>query len=300
MADEIVVSGIGDLITAAVMRAEYDMLLADRADFFGHPCVAAGYAGSAKGSNVVKVGQVGLMGYDLLAAGTPATALSNTALTDASDSITVAWYGKSYEMTDLAQAVSGLDPVLFARDAAITVSQTLVDLLAGLAAGYSQGVGATGVDMTVANFADAITALEIGKAGGPYLAVLHPRQWGDLRNDSLSLGGAVQHRFDSQAIIGAGGQYKGTLFGVDVFVTSHVDTANSAADRAGMMVAPGAFYWADAEFPANGDPNIVSMGRAALERVRTGKAGLTAYVTHAFLGVAEGQDLAGVKIVTDA
>ena len=77
-------------------------------------------------------------------------------------------------------------------------------------------------------------------------------------------------------------------------------TANTAADRAGGMFGRGAVVWADAMFPTNGDPNIINMGRAAFERERTGKAGLTAYITHAFMGVLQGIDAAGVSIITDA
>lgn len=302
MANEILIAGIADLMTAEVISSEYLLLLAEREDILNHPALV--YAGAASGSNVVKVPQIGLMGYDLLAAGSEGSALANTALADASDQITVAWYGKSYEQSDLAQIVAAngmLDPVMFARDAAVSTAQTLLSLIANLMDNFSTVVGSTGVDATHQNFIDAITALEINKVQGTYLSLLHPRQWGDLRTDSLSLGGAVQHRMDAQGVVAAGtGQYAGRLYGVDVFKTSHVPTMNAGADRGGGMFGRGAIAWADALFPANGDPNILSMGRAALERVRTGKAGLTAYVTHAYMGAAEMIDTAGVCIQTDA
>lgn len=300
MANEIKISGIGDLIAGEVMAAEYLMLLANREDFFGHS--ALHYAGAARGSNVVRTAELGLGGYDLLSAGTEGTALTNTALTDSSSDVTVAWYGKSYEQSDIARVAANglLDPVLFAQDAAVSLAQTLVDLIASLASGYSNTVGSTGVDMTAANYVDATTQLEISKVSGPLMCILHPRQWGDVKSAFLTLGGAAQYRTDAQGVFSGMGQYKGTLMGADVFVTAHVDTANTAADYAGMMFGKGAVIWADAEFPSDGDPNIVSLGRGALERVRTGKAGLTAYVTHAFLGVTEGIDAAGVGIITDA
>lgn len=301
MANEILTSGAGDLFASEVMAAEFLLLLADRDDLFQHPALV--YAGAAEGSNVVKVPEIGLMGYDILSAGTEGSALSNTALTDSSTSITVAWYGKSYEQSDLAQMVTQgrIDPVQFARDAVVSVGQTLISLIANIADDFTATVGTSGVNATVQDFTDAITTLEIAKSPGPYLCVLHPRQWGDVRTDTLSLGGAVQHRQDSQAVVMAqGSQYKGQLYGVDVFTSSHVPTANAAADRAGGMWGRGGIVWADGMFPDNGDPNIMSMGRAALERVRTGKAGLTAYVTHAYMGVAQGIDAAGVSVITDA
>ena len=302
MANEVLVAGIGDLTISEAMAAEFLFLLEDRADFLMHP--ALHYAGQPASSNVIRVSQLGLGAVDLLAAGTEGTALANTALTDASDDVTVAWYGKVYESSDLAKfAANGkLDPRLFAQDAAVSVAQTLVNLIAALGSGFSNTVGTSGVNMTIADFTDAITQLEISKAEGARLAVLHHRQYGDLRTDSLSLGGAAQFRLDSQGLVQtAMSQNRGQLFGVDVFSTGRVPTANAGADRAGMMFTKGGVLWADGNIQTDGDPNIVNLGgRAAFERVRTGKAGLTAYVTHAFLGVAEGIDEAGVGIITDA
>lgn len=301
MANEILVSGIGDLITQETMSAEYLMLLAERGDIFGHPALV--YAGAAVGSNVVRVPAAGLMGYDLLSAGTPGSALANTALTDASFDVTVAWYGKSYEAVDLARIVADgrLDPELFALDMAVSVAQTLMNLIANLADGFTNVVGSTGVDMTIGDWVDGITTLEISNAGGEFLGLLHPRQWGDMRTAALALGGAAQYREDAQGVVAAKmGSYKGKLFGVDAFTSSRCKLVNTGADRAGMMFGRGAVLWADAEFPDEGDPNQLVMGRAMLERDRDGKKGSTAYVSHANLGAAEGIDLAGVSIVTDA
>lgn len=302
MANEILIAGIADLMAAEIVSSQFLLLLADRSDILGHPALV--YAGAAVGSNVVKVPQIGLMGYDTLAAGTEGTASANTALTDSSDSITVAWYSKQYEQSDLAQVVAAnglLDPMLFAQDCAVSVAQTLMGLIANLVDNFSTTVGTSGVNASIQNFVDAITALELNKAQGPYLSILHPRQWGDLRTDALSLGGAAQFRTDAQGLVAAGtGLYKGQLFGVDVMTHGAVPTANGGADRAGGMFSRGALAWADAQFPANGDPNILNLGRAAFERQRTGKAGLTAYISHAFLGVVECIDTAGVSIITDA
>lgn len=302
MADEVLVAGIADLKATEVVSSTYLLLLAERQDILGHPALL--YAGAAEGSNVIRVPQIGLGGYDDLAAGTEGTALTNTALTDDSADITVAWYGKVYEQSDLARMVAAnglLDPEMFAMDAAISTAQTLLDLIAGLCDAFSTVVGSTGVNATHQNFIDAITNLEINKATGPYLSLLHPRQWGDLRTDALSLGGAAQYRTDAQGVVAAGtGQFAGQLYGVDVFKTSRTDTMNAGADQGGGMFARGAIAWADALIPNDGDPNMLNFGRGALERVRTGKAGLTAYVTHAYFGVVEILGSAGVTIQTDA
>jgi hypothetical protein len=67
------------------------------------------------------------------------------------------------------------------------------------------------------------------------------------------------------------------------------------------MFGRGALLWADGTIPTEGDPNqVVIAGKVLFERVRAGKSGLTAYVSHRYLGVVEGIDGFGVSIVTDA
>lgn len=314
MANEILYSGLSDQRVAAVLSETYSLLLADReAGALSHPAIQYAGAGFARrGSTVVQIPQIGLMGYDLLtAASTEGSSEANAALTDGNDQVTVARYGKIYEASDLARLTDPgtgiLDVSAMAMDLVASTGQTLIDLIAALASGFSSTVGSTGVDLSYTNFTDAITTLEIAKVTGQLMAILHPRQFGDLRTASLSLGGAVQHMPDPQGLVRyAGSLYKGRIFGVDVFTSSHVDTANAGADRAGMMIAPGAVWWGDAEIPtppgaALWVPLMVEgKVRAALEASRTARSALSAWHQHAYLGVTEGLDAAGVGIITDA
>ena len=83
--------------------------------------------------------------------------------------------------------------------------------------------------------------------------------------------------------------------------TTRVPTANAGADRAGGMFGGGAIIWADGTIPGEADPNQLMIGDKILfERVREGRAGLTAYVTRKFLGFSEGIDAAGASLITDA
>jgi hypothetical protein len=62
-----------------------------------------------------------------------------------------------------------------------------------------------------------------------------------------------------------------------------------------------AVVWADGSIPAEGDPNqMVIAGKVLFERDRTAKSGLTAYVSHRYIGASKAIDLCGVSIVTDA
>ena len=301
MANEIVSSGIGDLIAGEVMATEFLMLLADRDNsILTHPALFHA-TGSARSSNVVRVPHLGLGGYDLLSATTPGSDVGNTALTDGSTDVTVAPRAKVYGIDDLAQYISDgkLDAMMFAQDAAISVAQTLISLIANVADDFTATAGTTTVNASWNDVLDAKTTLGIAKANGPMLGILHPRQWGDLEVDALSMGvlpaqtmgGVINQGLDA---------YKGRWMGIDIFVSSAVPTANGGADRAGGIFTRGALAWADVAIDPVADPNIASLGRARFERVREGGSLLTRYVTSSFQGVSQAIDAAGVTLITDA
>jgi len=301
MANEIIVSGIGDLIAGEVMATEFLMLLADREDgVLLHPALMHS-TGSSNTSNVVRVSHLGLGGYDLLSATTPGSEVANTALTDGSTDVTIAPRAKTYGLDDTARFVTDgrLDPVMLAQDAVISINQTLISLIANVTDDFTSTAGTSGVNATWADVLDAKTTLGIAKNSGPMLGLVHPRQWGDLETDALTLG--VLPAASMAGVIMQGmGLYKGQWMGIDFFASSAVPTANGGADRAGGIFCRGGVAWADAQFAPENDPNIVDLGRGRFERVRKGQTLLTNYVTSWQAGVAKAIDGAGVSLVTDA
>lgn len=311
MANEILYSGLGDLTTAANLASRFHLLLAARdSSFLGHPAIFdAGFA--TPGSIVMQVPQLGMLGYDLMASGTEGTAPSNTALTDGSSSITLAIYEKVYQNGDLARmtdAYGFLDTAMFAQDLAVTTAQTLISILAALSTGFSTNVvGSSGVDLTVSDFTDGITLLEVANVAGSLAAVLHPRQWGDMRTNSLTLAGAVEHRPDVQGLASYAGQsYKGSVFGVDTFVSSRCPDSDAAANENGVIFGSGALLMGKGQFVPEADPNILDLAipgapvMARLERDRDGRSGLTSHVMRTVMGVIEGIDGAGCRVRSDA
>lgn len=301
MANEVLPAGIGDLITTQAMAAEFLMLLADRdAGLLMHPALLHATAPNLT-SNVVRVRHVGLGGYDTLSATTPGSEVANTALSDGSTDVTIAMRAKRYNSDDLARVMAGdvINPVLFAQDAAISVAQTLIGLICNVTDDFTSTVGVSGSDATWNDVLDAKTTLAIAKAGGPMLGILHPRQWGDLETDALSLGmvaaqtmaGVIDQGMDS---------YCGRWMGIDFYRHSAVPTADSGANRAGAVFCRGGVGWADAMIPTDNDPNIVSLGRARFERVRQGHYLATSFITSYACGVAKAIDGCGVTIKTDA
>lgn len=302
MADEILPAGVTDLITSQAMAAEFLMLLADRDNsVLMHPALMHATAPSLT-STVVRVPHLGLGGYDLLIATTPGSEIANTALTQGHTDVTIATRAKRYNVEDLARLIVNgkIDPVAFAQDAAISVAQTLISLIANVTDDFSGTAGSSGVNATWNDVLDAKSALGVNKAAGELLGLLHPVQWADLEVDALSLGMLPAQTMAGVINNGLGGAFKGRWMGIDFFTSSYVPTANAGADRAGGILARGAVAWADAQMAPENDDQIVDLGRARFERVRQGQFIATSYITSYSCGVSKAIATAGISLITDA
>lgn len=298
MANEILPSSIGDLVAGEVLANEYLMLLADRdASILSHPALLKASAPSGA-SNVVRVPHVGLGGYDPLTARTPGSEVANTALADAATDVTIAPYSKVYAMDDLARwMVDGrITPSMFAQDAAISVAQKLISLIANITDGFAASTGSG--DLTWDVVMGAITTLEVAKAGGPAIALLHPYQWGDLRKSAASAGVSLAPAVQGSLDAALGSSYKGRYMGVDFYTSSAVplDTGNYK----GGLFTRGAICWADTVYPTVISQNSVSMGNAVFVMDYRPSFAETKMVTHTNLGVALGIDAAGITLISSS
>lgn len=324
MADEILYAGLADLRTAEVLSGTLLMLLADRNALPNHPALV--YLGDAhgRGSLATKVSLIGLDGYNIPGAtsGTEGVAPANTALTDSSVVCTPVIKEKMYTVGDIARWTSSLgelEPEMFMRDAMLWTSLELTYMIANLMDNFATVVGTTGVNATVANVIDSITALKINNAGpGPYMGVLHSRQLGDIRLElATAVGGTMQWDAPTAAMVAArGGAFQGSWLGVDFFESNAVPTMNAGADRGGGIFARGAIGWCDMSFGSSGRqdqlllgtrslsfPNgtVRTVGDVLIEELRsTTGAGTTSYLSKRVIGVTEVIDLAGVTLQTDA
>lgn len=306
MANEVLYSGLGDLTLSAVLHQELVLLLADRSSVWGHPALV--YLGdiAGQGSTVIKSGQAGLDGFDEMAAVAENGSTSNTALTDGSSSVTIARQALQYQMSDLAALTNslGLDPVRLAASMVGAASMRFTTMIAALASGFSQSVGSTGIDMSVDDFFDANTTLSLNSNAAQRMAMLHPRQLEDLRNSLRAEGGAIQFmEATAEMLMAKGPGFAGSFLGVDIFSSSKIATANAGADRAGMMFCRGAINWADGsqrQVYGAGGLVLPAGSKIVVEFERDAAGALTKVVGNYFVGVAEGQDLMGVGIVTDA
>lgn len=306
MADEISYASLGDLTTTSILSGMYLRMAAERTALPNHPALMYDGDRRGAGSTAKKTPHIGLDGYVLPASATEFAAPSgNTALADSSTTVTTGRYIKVYTQTDVAKwtdATGLINSARFAQDAIVSHAQNLVALVADVIDGFTVTVGSSGVNATIQNWLDAKATLEAGNVEGPYLGVLHSRQWNDILNELLlTSGGAAQYipaTLDQIAMLGSG--YKGQLAGVDVFVTNRVVTANAAADRAGGMFGRGAVIWGDLSVEAELPTQFALGGKILYELDRTPTQGLTGLVSTSHVGVSKGIDAHGVSIITDA
>jgi len=153
--------------------------------------------------------------------------------------------GLSTEITRLAMETSRLEDQLLlwgasqGRAIAQKVTADLCALFPGL--NGSTAVGTSGSDITVADFIEAMYALDSNNAPGRKVCVLHPRQVADLFKAIVGAGGAVYHNLPELVRTGRlpAGQpeagFVGLLFGVPVYSTTEVALVNGDVDRCGAM-----------------------------------------------------------------
>ena len=130
---------------------------------------------------------------------------------------------------------------------------------------------------------------------------LHPRQLADFQASLRAEAGPSQFVAATQEMLNIKGQgFAGTLYGVDVFKSSFVPTANAGADYLGMMIAPGAIGLATGTAaPVMGSETIVPQSPIVVEFERDASNGSTIIVGSAFVGVGEIDDAKGVGILSD-
>ena len=296
MANEIVYSGLGDLRLAKMITQEIQLLLRDTQNLRNSQFLS--YFGSINGtgSSVVSVRKAGLDGYDTFAGIGEIAAGANTALTDASVDITVARQFLKYQISDLASmtgfGANDIDPFRIARSIASSYETRFAALQCDTGGNLATNVVGNATDQfSVDLFFEAIFKLEQAASNkgvsGPYAMVLHPKQLVELQ-DSLrnETSNSVAMMAATADMLKAKGQgFVGTLFGVEVYKSSHV--TNSGGAHEGYMITQGCLGYADgipSSLPQAVD--FMQMGKVLIEMERSGSEALTSIMGHAYLGMA--------------
>ena len=219
------------------------------------------------------------------AALTEGTDLASTAVSTSSVTITVAEVGVQAVLTDLAaQAAAGDVAGDLGRVLGEAVAKKMDKDLIGLFTGFSQGFGAAGAELTVADFFKAAATLSTNGASGVISAVIHPHQayalkanmtntfvnpnGGDLQNEAMRSG------------------YVGQLAGINIYESSNI-AIDASDDAIGAVFVPSALGLAvcwDVKIEPQRDASIRGFELNAT----------------ACYGVGELVDLNGVKLTSDA
>jgi N4-gp56 family major capsid protein len=223
------------------------------------------------------------------------TELLNTALTTTSVTITAAEVGIQATVTDVLE-VSDIPAAHGARLRQLgraMADKLDVDICA-LFAGFTNAVGATTVNLSVANILDAIFTLENADAAnlGQIVGVLHPRQAADIREaidaESGQAYSGVAGARAAQLGPAPGPGFFGAWLGIPFWMSTNVPTANAGADRAGGI------------FIADYALAMVSKWAARVETMRWPPIRGIVLTASAMYGVGEVEDSAGVEVTTDA
>jgi hypothetical protein len=292
-ASDILLASIGDLTVAESLSNDFLELLADRKSLPSHPALKYMGAIDGRGSNVIKVPHLGLRGYDNDQQVADGSAPAATALTDGSSTITVVKFSTVRTASDLARMVAGdkLNQGAFVADAVQMLANRQTDLTCDAIDGFTLPGGTSGSDLDTADIVAALGVAEVGDLVGPYMGLLHGKQWGkDLQVDMVTGGiaGPMAFQAATAEMIGIrGGAFKGTWLNVDWFVSNRVNS--NGTDRLGAIWGPGAVVWADGMAPLDDPSQQLSIaGKILFERDREAKAGVTSWVYHYYLGVALG------------
>ena len=172
------------------------------------------------------------------------------------------------------------------------LAEAIETSLCALLGSHTDTVGTSGSDFTHTQFLTAIYELENNDAKGRKIAVLHPIQAHDLRV-ALAVGTTSQSPLAAEAgrnFVNDKPEYGfvGNLHGVDVFQSTLVPTANTAANRAGgMFIDKWTYGLAIKWFPK-------------IEFERLAASFLLNVICSVNYGVGEMRDGFGISIITDA
>ena len=279
-----------------MISLEINRLLTDTANLRNSQFLT--YAGSINGigSDTIRVRKYGLGGRDSFAdAGSENSdeAANFTDIDASTADIAVSRQFLIRNISDLASMAGygsqDLNPFILASDMALSYETRFAELTADAADSFNQTKGSSSVDFTVDLFFEAISALHTKDsnrgADGPYALVMHPvalNQLQDsLRNETGNAISMMAATADMLQVKGKG--YIGKLFGVDIYRSSHVNSAASAYSN--YLLSPGAIGYVDGvptSLPSAVD--FMTMGKVLVEMERDGAAASTQIIGHAYMG----------------
>lgn len=295
-------ANLSDLRATTVISNRFIELWNGASELPQHPAFVYGGSINGRSSTVVKVGHAGISGYDLMSATAEGTAATTQTLTTGSTSVTVARYVLQREVGDLARMTdeAGLIQAQnLAQGAFMSYKRTFLDAVCSSVAGFSTAQTASTI-LTVADILAAKATLAGAGGQGPYICLLHPKQWGDIEAEvTTTNGGSIAHGQAAQAVserVGDG--FVGRFLGIDFFTSTSI--TSSGGNYLGALLAPGAIAYADGVAPIDDPASQFLVGnQMKFSRTLQPTAGTNLWVAEGYLGVARAVSARAVKIVSD-
>lgn len=223
------------------------------------------------------------------------TTLSSELLETTDVQITAAEIGIRRDVSDASVEESILGAQIFdflVQDAGTLFGISIDDDICALFPSLSTNVGATGVNLTIANMVEAQAQIRINGMRGSLVYILDDQQASDYQAaQAAATSTTVNDFFAVSAGIESG--YLGTFMGAPVWQTGLCDAANTNADKVGACFING-----------QSNPNQACFGGVMTRDVRTelqrdANERLTEFVATMKVGVGEISDLSGCSITTD-
>lgn len=216
--------------------------------------------------------------------------LANTAISTGGTSITVGEVGIMVAVSDTLEEddiLSGLAE--YGRQGGRALADKMDADIATLVGAFSNTTGDDASALTYANFIAGLRELEARDAPGPYVAVLHPVQVGQLHNDIQTNGGAFwgAGTQDNDSRFGMMRRAaRGEVAGVDIYSTTNTPTGGTTGYYGGIFSKGEALAF-------------VAKREARVEFDRDASARLTEIVITSRYGVGELVDAWGETLISD-
>lgn len=292
-----------DLRLAAVLDQEIALLLADRSSIRNSGAVRSYGLINGRGSDTMNIRIAGLDGSDKFSVtAAEDTDVTETALTDASVSLSVARYSLRRDLGDLAELTgfpgSDISVDRLAASMVGEAEQCFMEIIGNTITGFGDDKGSKGTNLSVDNWFDAIAFLQTAGNTGMTFALLNPQQLGQLQSSIRAEAGAIQFVPATQemlAVKGAG--YAGMFAGVDIYTSKQLESSGGGYD--GAMWAEGCIGYAEAA-PVITQGNVQRPGVSpvVVEFQRDASKALTEIIGHYYLGAAIVQDDMGVGLLS--
>lgn len=298
MANEILWSSIQSASERQLFEQAVLLALGDAGAIPNHPALGGISDVSGSNSDSVKTREDSLNGATALATISESGNWANTAYTVTNYEVAVAQYYKQYTLSDLAKMLNDgqLDLTRFLADYMKAEAKTWTGLLATIGATFStEGLNSASAP-TLADFMTANYVLDaLYVPGGPRMAVLHPKQVNQLKQNAAFTQSnnwtAFRDPAAAQIAQATGAVYAGRYDNVDIFQTFQVPTASSR--YVGCIFATGAIARAVGTPAPDDSVTSATFGRLRFSQERDPTGPRSAVRCDTFMGLAKQQE-AGV------